>query len=111
MKQSEDTLTRELPVTRRGRKPLGDRPMTAAERQLKRRTADVLLVVSAASSLLDAMALVQESGLADDAKERILVELRQVLADLQLVARKPAVPGQEPQAGGAAPGQAGEAGL
>lgn len=34
MKQAEDTKTRELPgVTKRGRKPLGDRPMTAAERQ------------------------------------------------------------------------------
>ncbi|PTT89367.1 hypothetical protein DBR42_07955 [Pelomonas sp. HMWF004] len=34
MKQAEDNRTAELPgVTKRGRKPLGERPMTSAERQ------------------------------------------------------------------------------
>lgn len=110
MKQAEDSKTLELPGTRRrGRKPLGDRAMTAAERQLKRRIADSLLAASCGSSILEAVMKVGVApGLDEAARQAITDDLMQAFDDLRQLAR--AGLGQEPDAVRRGSGQAGEAG-
>lgn len=78
----------ELPGTRRrGRKPIGDKPMTAAERQLKRRITDGLLIASLGSCLVEAMAKVGTSSLDQAAKDSITADLVQAFDDLRALAR------------------------
>lgn len=87
LKQAEDTKTRELAVTKRGRKPIGDKPMTAAERQFKRRTADAFLIASIGSSILEAVMKVGVLDVDQAQRDAVTSDLMQAFDDLRTLSR------------------------
>lgn len=87
MKQPEDTEAMELPVAKRGRRPIGDRPMTAAERKARSRALALGGIVSHIDLAVAALEQLRKAVKLEGAAAEAFVDL-----ELQLSVARSLVP-------------------